>query len=83
LGGILSALLQKKQQYRQNRVISFLIHGFSPVVIVVEAPQASLLPNRKPMTFFVRFCVKACPEAERIGNKNEQEEKRVKWLFKS
>jgi hypothetical protein len=26
------------------------------------------------LTFLVRFCVKACPEAERIGNKNEQEE---------
>jgi hypothetical protein len=29
----------------------FLIHGFSPVVIVFEAPQASFVSNRKLMTF--------------------------------
>jgi hypothetical protein len=34
------------------------------------------------MTFLVRFCVKACPEAERIGNKNEQEEIKEKMASK-
>jgi len=52
---ILSALLQKKQQYRQNREISIsLAHGLKPpMVIVVEAPQASLVPFKKHTTFLL------------------------------